>query len=190
MEIIENIEIEIENENEDPEGEESEKREIQKGKCKKYEKHTIFWTRIIYLIAIVIWLILIIYTGFYRLHGAFILAIPFIIFVIGIINASCLSTDVEEYMFAANFLTIGLLLALPLLNWTCKGYSGDKRLFTLIIVLAITLSIFSMYDIWVPIKWLSVYKHIRSCFQTLSLTLVIFGLVEYFLCRESPSFGE
>jgi hypothetical protein len=90
-------------------------------------------------------------------------------------------------MFAANFLTIGLLLALPLLNWTSKGYNGCKKTFTLIIILAITFSILSMYDIWVPKKWLSVYKHGRSCLQTLSLTLVIFGLVEYFLCKEGVS---
>ena len=71
-----------------------------------------------------------------------------------------------------------------LLNWSSKGYNGDKNLFTLIIVIAITLSIISMYDFWIPKKWLSVYKHYRSCLETLSLTLVIFGLIEYFLCRE------
>jgi hypothetical protein len=171
---------------EEEEIDEDNKLENEKSKHKncKYKPNTIFWIRVIYVIAIVLWLFLIIYTKFYTLKAAFILSIPFIIFTISMINASELSTEVEDYMFAANFLTIGLLLALPLLNWTSKGYSGDKNLFTLIIVLAITLSIISMYDFWIPKKWLSVYKHYRSCLETLSLTLVIFGLIEYFLCRE------
>jgi len=159
-------------------------------KCQKYNTDVIFWTRIIYITAIVIWLIIIIYTGFYKLKAAFVLIIPLVIFGIGIFSISSLTAEVEDYMFTANFLTVGLLLALPLLNWTSKNYSGSKQTFTLIIVLAITLSILSMYDIWVTKKWLSVYKHARSCLQTLSLTLVIFGLIEYFLCRETIIFDE
>jgi hypothetical protein len=179
-EATEEVELEIEEENK---LEKDKLEKPQKKNC-KYEKHTIFWIRIVYIIFIVIWIVLIIYTKFYRLKAAFILAIPFIIFFISLMNAGELSVEVEEYMFAANFLTIGLLLALPLLNWTSKGYNGCKKTFTLIIVLALTLSILSMFDVWVPKKWLSVYKHYRSCLETMSLTLVIFGLVEYFLCRE------
>lgn len=156
----------------------------------EYNKHTVFWIRIVYVIALIIWLLIVIYTRFYTLHGSFILAIPFIIFIIGMINAPSLTEEVEDFMFEANFLTIGLLLALPLLNWTSKGYEGSKQTFTLIIILAITLSILSMYDIWVSKKWLSVYKHFRSCLQTMSLTLVIFGLIEYFLCRKYDGLGE
>ena len=164
------MEVVFEPEIEDP-TDEDEKHEMDKvhhGENKRYDENTTYWTRVVYVIAIVIWLIIIIYTKFYTLQASFILVIPFFVFIIGIINASYLCTDVEEYMFAANFLTIGLLLALPLLNWTSKGYNGCKKTFTLIIILAITFSILSMYDIWVPKKWLSVYKHGRSCLQTLS----------------------
>ncbi len=156
-----------------------------------YTEQIIFWIRIIYIIFIVFWSILIWYFRFYRLKASYLLLIPYIVFIIGIANAGVLSTDIEEEMFRANFLSVGLLLALPLLNWTNKDYNGDRRLFSTIIILALVFSILSLFDIWVSKKWLSLSKHIRTCLQTFSLTLIMFGLVEYFLCKEGNSgFGE
>jgi len=149
-----------------------------------YTKQIIFWIRIIYVIFIILWTILIWYFKFYKLKAWFILLIPYLVFTIGIFNVSVLSTDVEEEMFRANFLSVGLILALPLLNWTNKDYNGDRRLFSTIIILALVFSILSLFDIWVSRKWLSVNKHVRTSLQTLSLTLIMFGLIEYFLCKE------
>jgi hypothetical protein len=81
-------------------------------------------------------------------------------------------------MFQTTFLSVGLL------TWTSQDYTGDKRQFVAIIIMSIIATSFSMFDLWIPRKWLPIYYHIRSVFQVWGLTLLIFGLVEYFLCRQ------
>jgi hypothetical protein len=150
----------------------------------RYDKQIVFWIKVVYVIIIIAWTLLISFSGFFRLKAGLLLLLPYVFFILALITVEDLTTGVEECMFKANFLAVGIILSLPLLNWSNKDYTGDKRLFSSIIIIAISLSILSLIDVWVPERWLSVYKHFRSCLQTMSLTLMIFGLIEYFFCKD------
>lgn len=148
-----------------------------------YADHICTGLYAVYIVAIIIWLIIVVYFRLYTVTGAFVLWLPIVVFAIGIANADELTVEVEKDMFKASYLSVGLLLALPLLAWMSKDYNGDKAQFTAVVVLAMVLTLLTLVDIWIPKKWLSVYKHGRSCLQTMAVALLIYALVTYFLAR-------
>lgn len=148
-----------------------------------YDKSVIFYVKLVNVIAIFIWTLIIYYMGFYKLKSCYILIIPYILFSISIYNAKSLGVDVEDEMFIGKFLTIGLILAKPIINWSNGDYNKNRESFASIIITAVILIMFSIFDVWIPKKWISVYKHVRSTLQTASLTLFVFGLIEFFSFR-------
>ena len=157
---------------------------LEKSKCKPHDADVVSSIRLVYILAIIVWTGIIFAFGFHRMKAKFLLLIPYILFGIAIFNACKLETKVERVMFQTTFLSVGLILAIPLLTWTSQDYKGDKKQFVNIIIMSVVFSSFSMYDLWVSRKWLPLYYHIRSSFQVIGLTLLVFGLIEYFLCRE------
>jgi len=152
---------------------------------KNYSQEKITYVKILYIVFIIIWLILIyIFKLFIADYlGWIIITIPIVIFLFGYINANKLTSDVENEVFQANYLSIGLLVVLPLLTWMNKDYNGDKKQFTSILVFALIITMCSMFDIWIGIQWLSLIKHLRSCLQTMSLTLLIYALYTYYVSK-------
>lgn len=138
----------------------------------------------VYLLGLIGWIILII---LYKLVPTsdfieiIILFIPIFVFSVSYMSVPNITYRIEKYMFKANLLTIGLLVALPLINW---GYTGSDKNRTIFIKLAATAIIFSMItliDIWVPAKFLPIIKHVKSVFQTSAIVLLIFGLYRFFI---------
>jgi uncharacterized membrane protein YkgB len=138
---------------------------------------------LVYIVAIVFWLFIVTWFVLYETDGIgfIILAIPVVIFLTGYINSHVLSEEVEKENFQANYFAIGLLIIIPLLTWMNKEYTGDKRRFTSILVLAIIIVLLSLLDVWVSKEYLSVTKHVKSALQTIALTLFIYALYCYYL---------
>ena len=163
-----------------------------KDKFKKYGTRKSLIIKIIYIIGLLFWLFLIIFLNLncLPLLGIIFLLIPIIMFLLGFINSSSLTIEMEEELFKANFLTIGLIIALPLLIHISKEYCGDKCQFITVVFLSLVFSLLSLLDFWTRRKWLTVSKHIKSTFQTIAITLFIIALYLYYLsaCRNYSSF--
>lgn len=146
------------------------------------KKDVIFF---VYLIALLLWGIIIAYLSpKVTLWGFIILAIPFLVFILGMITIDSLSPAVEDSLFRHNVLATGLLIILPLLAFITKDFKGDQTLMIQVVLLAITFSLLSMVDVWIPEKWLSLVQHIKSIFQTFALTLILFSLYLYYASME------
>lgn len=164
---------------------------------KNYSPYIASYVRMLYVIYMIIWTGIIIWFELYitDIVGWLVLFIPYIIFAFGFCNAECLCREVENHMYRNNYLTIGLIIVLPLLTWISKDYKGatlrETKRFKAFVVLAIILIILSMLDIWVPRNWLSVHKHGKSALQTLALTLLVFAFYNYYImCPEPGLFQE
>lgn len=159
-------------------------------KRKAYGQRKVRSIQSIYIVSAVLWLCLILVLRLYRtdLPGYFILSIPLFVFAFGFVNSNGLSADVEEDMFKANYLSIGLLVVLPLLTWFNNDYKGSgekRRQFMTLIIVALILTMLSLVDVWVPKKWVTLVKHVKSVLQTASLALIIFALYTYYIERIS-----
>jgi hypothetical protein len=132
-----------------------------------------------YIFFVLIWLLIIIINSFYKVEGWYVLCIPFIIFAIGFFNADCVDSELEDDVFRVSFVTIGILLSLPLLKlFNDKKY--DRQL-NHIIFLAMIATLFSYYHFWVPHSLRHVCKVIQSCLETIAITLYVFALIIFFL---------
>jgi hypothetical protein len=140
-----------------------------------------------YIIGIILWILLVIFFCISSIKinalGYVILFIPIVIFAIGAYNSNKITYDVEDSVFNADYLSLGLIITLPLLAWVSKDYPGDRTWLITIAILAIVLSLFSMIDIWVTRRWMSVVKHSKSILQTMSLILIIYALYVYYLSK-------
>jgi len=150
-----------------------------------YDSNTCTIITILYVVLTILWIFLVIYLQIWNTFGGLILLFPPITFLIAIWSCSSLSCEVEDEMSKASYLSIGLIIALPLFTWLSKDYSGDKKKFTTIIVIALILSMVTYVDIWLPTSWISAYKHFRSSLQVMSMTLFIYSLVNYYLLKGS-----
>ena len=139
--------------------------------------------RISYVFGLITWLAIVILLKLYQTDfiGGIILIIPFVVFLLGYYNANVLTPEVEKQMFTTNYLSVGLIVILPLLVWITDGPSKNKSKFIGLLVLAIILTLLSMIDIWVSKRELSVYNHVRSMLQTLSIVVIIYALYIFYL---------
>lgn len=139
--------------------------------------------QVVYMVAMVFWLLLILGLDLYLTTwiGWLFILLPFIVFIFGLVNSDDLCENVEGAVFEADFLSIGLLVVLPLLTWVTKDYGGDRQYFLSLIVVAIILAMMSMLDIWVPFKSLYIVKHAKSVLQTCALALLMFAFYTYYV---------
>lgn len=139
--------------------------------------------RILYILACVAWTILIFSIGLYetKLGGFIILAIPYFVFFSGYYEANLLTPEVEDDNFQSNYLSIGLLIVLPLLTFINGSFKGNRNKFVAIMILALILTMLSLVDVWVPEHYISYVRHVKSIFQTLSIILLIYALYMFYL---------
>ena len=139
--------------------------------------------RILYVIGIILWVLLIFAMKLYltTLLGFIILLIPIVCFIIGFNNAEVVTDEVEDNIFRTNYTGVGFLILIPLLAWMSKGFSGNRRWYMTILMVAIILILLSLLDIWIKEDWIHVVKHATSILQTMSLVLVIYAIHAYYL---------
>ncbi len=152
-----------------------------------YSPTTVSRIRFVYGLAILFWIILILTLRLYVTKVVWFLVVPLIFFILGFINASVINSSVEDEMFKASYLSLGLILALALFTWMSKDYKGNARQFTTIVIIALTLSLLTVIDVWMSKQWLTVYKHAKSCMQTMSICLLIYAMLLYCTNRTGVS---
>ena len=140
------------------------KKELTELKKKSHNEKIVYYIRLVYIAGLVLWFAILHYLKLYKPDGyaILILCIPIVSFIIGFSNASSLTGEIEDELFKSNYLSVGLLLVLPLLTWINKDYKGDKKRFTKILVLAIITTMLSMIDLWLSEEYLSIIKHAKS----------------------------
>ncbi len=151
-----------------------------------YDMQVVTYIRMIYVIAIIIWTMIILIFQLYEtdLIGWLLLAIPFVIFLIGYASASQVTIDVEEDVYKYNYLSVGLLIVLPLITYLNRDYTGcniRKQRFTSVLVLSLIIILLSMIDVWIPRRWISTIRHLKSTLQTMALTLLMYALYTFYV---------
>lgn len=149
---------------------------------KRYRKSNVKILRYVYIIAIVIWLLVVWWLKLYKTNfwGMAILSIPIILFIMAIGMLPSLCRNDEMMLFKANFLSVGLLLALPLLGLLEKKYQGEVVI-SAVIVLAIMFTMMSLIDVWVMYIYAPIARHIKSIFQCFAIVLMIYSLNTFFV---------
>jgi hypothetical protein len=156
---------------------------IKKKSCYKNisgEDDTLFILQIFYIGIACFWILLVSYFKLWREKFSFILFIPLIAFFISFLYLEDVSPAVEENMSKTNFLSVGIILTFPILSWMVKEHNGDKKHFITLAIVALVLSLVTFIDIWVPENRLSIYRHIKSSFQVMSVCLFIYALIVYY----------
>ena len=148
-------------------------------KGKTYDVNTVRQIQIIYIIAAVLWIVIIFIFRWYQtgILGLVFLAIPLIVFAFNYHFACLSTTDLEQEMFQGNFLSFGFLITIILINWTKVG---DKSKLFKILMTALILIMLSLIDIWVSKDKLILIKHIRTVLQTSALILLAYALYVYY----------
>lgn len=148
-----------------------------------YDDSKVFYIRLTIILAIVLWVFLIVYIELYKTDGLgmIILMIPIVIFLISYVSAPYLDEETEELLFDINFLTVGLIILIPLLTWIGKNDIEDRKRFITLSIIAIIFAVLSLLDVWVPKYWVTIVRHVKSCFEVISATLMIYAIYTYHL---------
>ena len=139
----------------------------------------IYYISTTYLIFIFLWILLVVLNNFHKSSVSFVLLIPIIIFSIGIFNASNFDVDLQKDVFQVTFISVGLLLSLPLLKLFSEKNNNPQL--NHVIFLAMISILLSYLHIWIPSEERHLCKIIQSCLETFAITLYIFALVIFFL---------
>lgn len=153
---------------------------------KFYEPELLRKIECFYVVAIVLWIVVVIY---FRLVeddavSIIILFIPIAVYMLGLWSLSEVTIDDEEKILSSSYLSIGILVIVPLLTWTHDRFGEETKILQ-IIVLAIILAVTSLIDVWTPAKNISLVRHFRSILQVAALTLIIYVLYHIFLKRSN-----
>jgi len=150
---------------------------------KLYGKRKCYAVKTVYVVAILIWFLIIAILKLWQtdLFGFLILSIPVVAYFIGMWNANNLTVEVEEKTFSISYISISLLVVIPLVTWVDRNFNGNRWYLAKIIVVAVVLALISLIDIWVRPRWVSVVRHVKSALQTASLTLLVFALYVYYM---------
>lgn len=153
---------------------------------------------LVFAIFAIIWTFIVAINRFYNSAAWPILLIPYAAMGIGYLNKERIVDDmVEQGVFSATFITMGLIISMPLLGYMNNKILGNvdkddnkqvdekkKALNTQInhiILLAIIITLLSYIHIWVDQSLIHVCKVIRSCFEMMAVTLYIFALTIFFV---------
>ena len=139
--------------------------------------------RILYVVSAVLWLIVCNTMGIFSLPDPlglykFLILLPLAMFAVAAFNATAISRNVENVIIKFNYLSVGLAIVSFLFS---KHVGHSHGPFLKIMIFAFFATIASMYDLWLPEKYMVLFKHGKSVLQTFSLTLVLMGLYSYYL---------
>lgn len=149
----------------------------------KYDDTTVFYIKMIYIIAAIAWIGLIFALNLLQsdIFVILILLIPLVVFFINYISVGEFSCCTEAQMFRSNFLSFGFLVAVVLINWNSPIGNHDKVGFFRILIVAFIFLMISLVDLWVPKNKMSIVKHIKTSLQTASLALLALALYLYYV---------
>jgi len=145
----------------------------------KYTPNQIFYLQMMYIIAVLIWVLIIILFKLYEtdIIGWVILLLPFLIFTLCFTSLSGIDTEVENFMLQGNFLYFGYIVIVLVITWNKK--IKDDKLFHLI-GLGLILLMISIIDLWVDKEKLVYIKHFESISETFAAVVFIYTLYYYY----------
>jgi len=148
-------------------------------KKKKYTADCTQHIQLIYIIATIVWIIIVFALGLYDVDiwGLLILTIPIVVFFINFNNTCYVTEEIEEQMLKGNVLSFIFLITVILINWS---KIKDKSQYFKILLLAILFIALSLVDIWSPPERYALTLHIRTIFNTLALILLVYVVYIYF----------
>lgn len=138
------------------------------------------YIRYFFIIFMIIWTFIILCNKYYTLAAWPILTLPYGLFGLGIINSDNIADgEIEESVFSATFVTMGLIISLPLLTLINK--EKENKDLSHIIFLGMIFTLFSYFHIWVDKPERHICKIIRSCLETIAVDLYILALTIFFV---------
>lgn len=156
-------------------------------KCECYDINTVKIIQVIYILAVVVWIIFVFWARLYEggdILTWFFLFIPPIIYLIGYVNACNVTFAVEDDVLGANYLSFGFLITIILLNWNTPLQVENKNQFLKLLVVAFVLIMLSMIDVWVSRRNMSIVRHVRTILQTAALVILSLSLYFYYRHQE------
>lgn len=146
-------------------------------------QHKAFAIRVLYIVLCALWLILIAHLNVISWPMGAIAYIPVGVMAIGFISASYIEDAVENEMFNASYLSVGVIMLLPMLGWVSKSYQKNKEEVIRVIFWSMILTLASFVDVWLPKEWLCVYRHFQSALQTMSIVLLATAFLNLYITK-------
>jgi hypothetical protein len=154
-----------------------------------YEEHEVKTLRAMYIMAIIIWILLIVGVGLLnykegRLLYLIICFIPIAIFsyTFIILGTTNLST---QNVFKSNVVSIGLLFFFPLFAQMMTFNHADIITFTKMMIIGFSISLISLYDVWTDSRDNAILQHTKTILHTYAITLVLASLCFYFIIKST-----
>lgn len=134
-----------------------------------------------YLLLTFIWSILVVILGIYTNHvyGLIVLIFPYLVFGFAYLFARDITTEMEDNLFSGQFFTIAIFITLPLLV-RADNVRSSRSQYMIPMLMALTFTILSVIDFWVPEEWLIYERHLQKGFAVMGLTLVVFSLYTFY----------
>lgn len=132
-------------------------------------------SKIIYIIAVVIWILMLYALQVYRhraIVGYVILAVPIFVFAMGFLSVGKITKEVRAQMFRADVVSVALLFITAILT----SMDRDTHYTLHIMLVATVLVLLSLIDIWTGPKTIEFVQVTKSIFQTSAITLLVYVL--------------
>ena len=145
-----------------------------------YSLDTVVQIRVLYIIATLVWLVIVWYLQLYSLDPItwFFISIPVVVFAINYSSAKEHTKEIESEMFSGNFLSFAFLIAAIVISWSKIG--GKAKYFKLVL-LGLILVMLSLIDVWLPKDKLIICKHFRTIFQTTATAVLAMALYMFYV---------
>lgn len=148
-----------------------------------YHKNQCTNVRVVYALAIAFWFLIIYSLNLYStlsIVETVILIIPIVLFILAMISIDHITVRVESTVLKANFFTLGLFVALPLITLIKEDDMSSKAMFIKIAIVSIMFSMLTLVDVWVNHKYFCIQQHIKSIMQTYSIVLLVFAFYRFY----------
>lgn len=155
----------------------------------RYSDQTIKQLRMIYIGAAIFWIIFItciIGTCNIRGLSGVIVIIPFIVFLISYISLPKVVPLTEKTLQRTNYLSLGLLIFFPIFSTLITKYRANRELFVKLMCSAFIFSLIGLYDVWVPPDYVPHLRHIKTIFQTYTVTILLLAMNEFYINEVDP----
>lgn len=146
-------------------------------------KDKILIIKLVYIFGMILWTITISMLGLYN-HDVICMSlifVPYIIFLVSMLNVRFITKAEEVNYFSYDYLSVGLLIFLPLMSWMNLNNKSSHPMFITIVIVALAFTMAAMIDIFIKPEYLSVMKHIRSILQTCAMILLIYAVYLYYV---------
>lgn len=149
-----------------------------------YGKDKCWSLKIIYLVAIIVWIVIVVCFSLYKLPFSYLLIIPPILFCFTISNGSYINIEVESEIGRIIYFPMLVILCINLYNWIAKDTSGNGEKMIHCIFIAMVSLLLSSVDIWTHKKWIFAIRHISSVFETYTISLIVYVIILYGFSRK------